>query len=250
MKKNSLTKKIILFDELPSTNSKAKELARNGGEEGTVIIAKVQKKGRGRFEREWESPEGGLYLSVILRPEMSPDKATLLPLVASLAVFDAIKSYGLSAKIKWPNDIRVNRKKIAGILLESEAVRNRLEYAVLGVGINLNTDINSFSRELKDDVTSLAQELDIVVDYQQFLEKLLSAIETRYSTFSNGDFNTILGEWKRHSDTIGRKVKIITSTDEIIGKAYDVDQSGFLIIATDSDEHKIITSGDCIYFDE
>ena len=250
MKDDTFTKKIIVFDALPSTNSKAKELARNGGEEGTIVISKVQKKGRGRFDRYWESPEGGLYLSVILRPKTPSDKTTLLPLVASLAVFDTIKSYGLNTKIKWPNDVRVNRKKIAGILLESEADGNKLEYAVLGIGINLNTDINKFSRELRENVTSLSQELDTVVDYQQFLEKLLSALAAHYSVFSNGDFDTIIEKWKQHSDTLGKKVKIATSTDEIIGKACDVDQSGFLAVVTDSGEHKKITSGDCIYFDE
>ena len=104
-------KKIIVFDEIPSTNSEAKKLARKGEEEGTVIITQIQKKGRGRFDRLWESPEGGLYLSIILRPDCSPNKATLLPLIAALAVSKTINSYDFSAKIKWPNDVRVNEKK-------------------------------------------------------------------------------------------------------------------------------------------
>lgn len=250
MEKNIFTKKIIFFEGISSTNSKAKQLAINGVDEGAVMVAKMQKKGRGRFDRLWESPEGGLYLSTILRPKIPSDKTTLLPLVASLAVNDTIKSYELSPKIKWPNDIRVNKKKIAGILLESEIKDNRIEYVVLGIGINMNLDINHFSKELRSSATSLLIELKEAVDNQQFLKNLLSNLNDRYKQYSNEDFDKIINEWKQNSDTIGKKVKINTSTEEIIGIAYDVDQSGYLIIATESKNFKKITSGDCIYVNE
>ena len=247
----NLVKKFIVFDEVSSTNIKAKELAQNDEEEGTIVIARIQKKGRGRFDRLWESPDGGLYLSIILRPNCSPDKATLLPLIASLVVCKTINShYHLSAKIKWPNDVRVNGKKVAGILLESEVDGNQLHYVVLGIGVNLNIDVSLFPKELKNNATSILHELNATVDYHKFLEHLLCTLDNYYSMFLNGNFDTILREWRYYSDTLGRKVRIVTSSDELTGKVYDVDQSGFLIVITDSGEHKKITSGDCIYLDE
>jgi len=243
-------KKFYVFDELSSTNIKAKELAQDGEAEGTVVIAQMQKSGRGRFDRRWESPDGGLYLSIILKPNVSPDKITLLPLVAALAVSTTISNYGLSSTIKWPNDVRVHKKKIAGILLESDVNENQLHYVILGIGVNLNIDVNLFPSELKDTTTSLLHELHTVVDYHKFLENLLLSFDTYYAMFLNEEFESIISKWKMLSDTLDRRVKIVTSSDEIIGKAYDVDRSGFLLVITDSGEHKKIMSGDCLYFGE
>lgn len=243
-------KRFVVFDKLSSTNTKAKELARNGEEEGTVVIARMQQKGRGRFDRVWESPYGGLYLSIILKPDVSPDKTTLLPLVAALSVSTTIHNFGLSATIKWPNDVRVNKKKVAGILLESDIHKNQLRYVILGVGVNLNIDVNLFSGGLKNVTTSLSQELHFVVDYHKFLENLLLTLDTYYSMFLNCEFDRIISEWKVQSDTLNKRVRIVTSSDDVIGEAYDVDQSGFLLVITDSGDYKKVMSGDCIYFDE
>ena len=244
-----LVKKVIVFDEIPSTNSEAKELAQKGEEEGTVVITKVQKNGRGRFDRLWESPEGGLYLSIILRPDYPPNKTTVLPLVSSLAVSKTINSYNLSSKIKWPNDIRVNGKKIAGILLESEVDENRLEYVILGIGVNLNTDTNLFSEEIRFFSTSLSEEIRTSVDYHDFMKKLLFNLDIYYKLFLNKKYDNIIKEWKNQSDTIGKRVRITTSSKQILGVASDIDQSGFLIVTVNSGKHKKITSGDCIYIE-
>jgi len=249
MKDNDFVKKAIMFDEVSSTNSKARELALKGEDEGTIVVAKKQNKGRGRFDRVWFSPEGGLYLSVILRPNIPPDKTTLFPLIAALAVSKTINYFGLSSKIKWPNDVRINNRKVAGILLESETDENQLKFLVLGIGVNLNIDIEQFPKELKEISTSLSQELNKNVNYQDFLDKLTSFLAMYYKMFLNKDFDKILEEWRKLSDTIGRKVRIVTSSGEIIGKVTDVDESGFLIVITISGEHKKIMSGDCLYLD-
>ena len=243
-------KKFYVFDELPSTNAKAKELAQDCKEEGIVIISQIQKKGKGRFKRTWESPDGGLYLSIVLKPNVSPDKTTLLPLVAALAVSTTISNYGPSSTIKWPNDVRVHKKKVAGILLESDVNENQLHHVILGIGVNLNIDVTLFSSELKDTATSLLHELHAAVDYNKFLENLLLSFDKYYAMFLNDEFDCIISEWKALSDTLDRRVKIVTSSDEIIGKAYDVDRSGFLLVVTDSGVYKKIMSGDCLYFDE
>ena len=142
------------------------------------------------------------------------------------------------------------KKKVTGILLESDVYKNRLRYMILGIGVNLNIDVNLFSKELKDTATSLVHELHTVVDYHKFLKNLLTTFDTYYAMFLNGKFDRIIGEWKAQSDTLDRRVRIVTPSEDIVGKAYDVDRSGFLLVITDSGEHKKIMSGDCLYFDE
>lgn len=245
-----LVKNIFVFDELSSTNIKAKELARHGEQEGTIVISRTQTKGRGRFDRKWESPEGGLYFSVILRPQVKSDKTTLLSLVAALSVCETIIALNrLSAAIKWPNDVRINGKKVAGILLESEADGNKIDFVILGIGVNLNTDVTQLSPELKSTSTSIAHEFNQSVDYYEFLKHLFLTLDKHYSIFLNQDINSILSEWKKHSDTLGRNVRVVTPSDETVGKAFDIDESGFLIIETDLGVHKKITSGDCFYIE-
>ena len=245
--KIELVRNFAIFDSVSSTNNKARELVRNGEKDGTIIISRIQTEGRGRFDRIWESPDGGLYISLILQPDVLSDKITLLPLLASLAVYDSIDNYDVSIKIKWPNDVNINGKKISGILLESEANECKKEYLVLGIGINLNSKITDFSKELRGNVTSLSNELKTQVNFYEFLELLILSINKYYTLFLEGNFNTILEEWKKKSDTIGRKVKIRSHSEEIMGEVFDIDQSGFLLLLTESGRIKKITSGDCIY---
>jgi BirA family biotin operon repressor/biotin-[acetyl-CoA-carboxylase] ligase len=247
--KSPIVKKIYIYDELPSTNIKAKEFAKKGEREGTIILAFTQKSGRGRFQRVWESPKGGLYFSIILQPPIAIEKITLLPLVASLSVSSTLRSYSLSTSIKWPNDVRVNKKKIAGILFESEIFNDELSYVILGIGVNLNIGINQFSKEIKNQTTSVQNEIQ-AVDFHSFFINLLLQLDKYYSMFCNEEFDIIIDNWKEHTDTIHKKVKIITPTDEINGIAYNVDNCGLLLVVTDSGENKKIISGDCLYFNE
>ena len=243
-------KKILVFDEISSTNLKAQELARQGETEGTLVLARQQTRGRGRFNRIWESPPGGLYLSLILRPSMPPEKTTLLPLIAALAVAETITSYQLQVAIKWPNDVRINKKKTAGILLESETNGSRIDFLILGVGINLNTKNRHFPQELRKNITSLAQELGTTIEPERFLKELIIRLDQQITRFYQGKTKEILADWKHRSDTLGKQVKILTSQGEITGKAVDVDPSGFLIVASDKGERNVITAGDCLYLDE
>jgi BirA family biotin operon repressor/biotin-[acetyl-CoA-carboxylase] ligase len=141
----------------------------------------------------------------------------------------------------------INGKKVAGILLEVELDDNKIDFVVMGIGINLNTDLNLLPSELRHNSTSIFNELNQTVDYCAFLKHLFLRLDEDYSKFINQDINSILSEWKKHSNTIGKNVRISTSSEEIIGKASDIDESGFLIITTDSGEQKKIKSGDCFY---
>ena len=245
-----VVKKSFVFDKIRSTNTKAKELAKAGAEEGTVVISKTQSQGRGRFERNWESPEGGVYLSVILRPNESFEKLPLLSFVAALAVTKTIRSYGLPATIKWPNDIQVNGRKIAGILLESEGDGRSITYVIVGVGINLSVDLMKFSAPIQTKSTSVLNELHQKVDYYESLKTFFLSFQHYYELMKAQRYATIIDEWKARSDTLGKRVRIQTMTETIQGIAYDVDQSGFLLLRTEHGEIKKILSGDCLYFDD
>jgi BirA family biotin operon repressor/biotin-[acetyl-CoA-carboxylase] ligase len=245
-----VVKNLLVFDELDSTNSTAKELALAGAEEGTVVLARTQNQGRGRFDRIWQSPEGGIYLSFILRPKVSAEKTSLLPFVAALALTKTIDSYGLHATIKWPNDVRVNGKKIAGILLESEVIGHSSNYVVVGIGMNLNIDITHFSTDIQPKSTSMNHELGNPVDYHEFLRIFFIQFGSFYKLFVEQQYDRIIDEWKTYTDTLGKTIRVETSTETLQGIASDIDQSGFLLLRTEQGEIKKIMSGDCLYFDE
>jgi BirA family biotin operon repressor/biotin-[acetyl-CoA-carboxylase] ligase len=247
--KNELVNEIVAFEKIDSTNFKAKELAEKGYCEGTVVLSLEQTQGRGRFDRNWESPLGGLYFSIILRPNIKPKQATILPLLGALTVCKTItESTDLDVKIKWPNDVLINSKKSTGILLESDFKDDSINYVILGIGINLNIEISQLSKDLKASSTSISNEIGIKLDYFDFFRKILSNLEKYYKLFWDGKTDLILKEWKKNSDTIGKKVTIDTSSEKITGVAKDIDESGFLIVKTDEGKLKKITSGDCLYF--
>jgi BirA family biotin operon repressor/biotin-[acetyl-CoA-carboxylase] ligase len=241
-------KKILFFNTLPSTNRTAKELALQNEPSGTIIITTTQTKGRGRFDRKWISPTGGIYLSILLRPTCSVEQNTLLPLLSALVVATTMRQYNVPASIKWPNDVHVHGKKIAGILLESEAQADKLKFVILGVGINLNTDMKQLPKGLQTTSTSMAHHLGKVLDMQTFVGKMLSIFDMYYSYFLKGNSRRIIQEWRKLSDTLGRIVRVKTITrNEIIGRAIDVTEKGYLILAPESGENMVISSGDCFY---
>ncbi len=238
-------KKLVFFPIISSTNQKAKELAYAGQPEGTIVVAEQQSKGRGRFNRAWESPKGGLYFSFILQPQVSVDKASLLPLVTALAVAKTMSKYGVSVQIKWPNDIHSHGKKIAGILLESEIQKDVLRFVIIGVGINVNT--KTFSSELTEKATSVLREIRRPVVLVSVLQDFLREFDRYYHFFLDGVYTHICDEWKENSDTLGKQVCVSHGALEITGTAVDIDEGGFLIVRTDQGEIKKISSGDCFY---
>jgi BirA family transcriptional regulator, biotin operon repressor / biotin---[acetyl-CoA-carboxylase] ligase len=243
-------KKILVFDSVESTNRTAKTLAANGEKEGTVVVANTQTHGRGRFDRIWQSPKGGLYLSLILRPTLPAENIPLLPLVTAVALATTIESYGLHTTIKWPNDVQVNGKKIAGILLESEGKEHSVDFVVVGIGVNLNTRLTKLSADIQKHSTSLRDELSKEVEYHEFLETFFTQFDTTYNQFKGKHFEFIIQEWKHHSDTLGRTIRVQTATGLVQGTAQDIDASGFLLLRTTTGKVKKIMSGDCFYFDE
>ncbi|HUL38613.1 MAG TPA: biotin--[acetyl-CoA-carboxylase] ligase [Thermodesulfobacteriota bacterium] len=234
---------------LDSTNSKAYQLALNGAEEGEVVIAESQEKGRGRLGRQWFSPPFlNLYLSVILRPKIPPHQASLITLMAAVATADAIEKFsGLPPLIKWPNDILLRDRKVAGLLNEIHSEMDRIHFVILGIGVNLNMDGKTFSKEIRAVATSLRIEMGRTVSRKAFLQFLLLELERWYSIFLKEGSNAILKAWRDRAQIKGRRVKITSFSETLAGVAVDVDSDGALILETEDGKRKRVVAGDIQY---
>lgn len=244
LKTNIMGKEIKYFKETESTNIIAREIA-SSVEEGTVVIAESQTQGRGRLGRKWLSPEGGVWLSIILKPRIQPLYAPRITLLAGVAVTKTIRSYGLPARIKWPNDVLIDGKKVCGILTEIEAEIDLIDYCVIGIGVDANVDTESFPEEFRDSSTSLKKELGHEINRVEFVQKLLEEFESLYLEFQKDGFSSILEEWRDMSTTIGEWVKITTQTRTIYGEAIGVDNEGALIVETSEGKLERVVAGNC-----
>ena len=229
------------FQEISSTNELAKEVARNS-ENGTVILAMVQTEGRGRLSRPWASPPGGIWMSLILKPKMPLSQIHQINMAVSVAVSKSIQNlYGLDAGIKWPNDILINERKVCGILMEVSAQVDRLDYAVVGLGINANVDVSVFPEEWKS--ISIGHQLGRVVCRAELIRKILLELEAAYERMNSTE---IYEEWRRRSITLGRHVRITSITGDLIGVAEELLKDGTLCLKT-KEGRKHVLAGDCIH---
>lgn len=231
------------FVSLPSTNDLAKDFARRGYPEGSVLLAETQTAGRGRLGRVWESPLGkGIYLSIILRPPLPPTELPKLTLTAAVAVVEALKKITpLKIGIKWPNDILLDGKKLGGILTEMETESDRMSYVILGVGLNINTAI--FPDYLQMQATSLAG-TGRTYSRLAIVRAFLSAMDELYGNFLNQKFPEILDLWRRAAVTLGKPVKVKLGGREISGLAVDVAPDGALLVEKPGGEVQRIISGE------
>jgi BirA family biotin operon repressor/biotin-[acetyl-CoA-carboxylase] ligase len=237
------------FHSMDSTNSTAYQLALQGAEEGEIVVAESQKKGRGRLGRKWFSPPlSNLYLSVILRPEIPPQQASLITLMAAVATAGAIHKFsGLQPMIKWPNDILLRNRKVAGLLNEIHSEMDRIHFVILGIGVNLNMDEKMFSKEIRSLATSLKREMGQSISRKAFLQTLLEELEMWYETFLKKGASPILKAWRDKAQIQGRPVKVTSFGEVLSGTAIDVDNDGALILETKAGERKRVVAGDVEY---
>ena len=239
-----LEERIHYFSEIGSTMDAARELARKGAKEGTIVIAEVQAHGRGRLSREWFSPKGGIYFTMILRPRINPVYAPRVNLMISIAVAATIKKlFGIKAGLKWPNDVLIEGRKVCGILAEMNAEMDVVNFVNVGIGINANTSIPKF----EETATSLKEALGREISRKGFLSVLLGEIEQWQPRLMKDD---LLEEWKKFSMTLNREVKVIAPGEEIVGRAIDLDTTGALIIKQSNGSMKKAIAGDCIHLRE
>ncbi len=227
------------FDNISSTNDKAREFAGKG-QYNLVITAKKQGKGRGRFGREWSSGHGGLYMTILLKEE-SIDKVKYLTFIASMAVAKSILDFcSLKAKVKWPNDVLVNGKKVCGIL--TETVFGKENYAMVGAGVNVNNE--NFPVSIKNKATSLKLETGKTYNLEKFSQKVINHFSSLYSYYTNNSYGKIIGLWKKYSHTLGKRVRAETLHGAFVGEAIGVDEDCSLILKLDNGDIKKITEAD------
>ena len=248
--KNSLSTKILgsdikYFTTTDSTNNQAKKLALDGAVDGTIVISEEQNGGRGRLSRSFFCPKyKGIWFSVILRPDFLPQEAPKCTLLAAVAVTKAIYDVtGVKVGIKWPNDILYNGKKLVGILTEMSAEMERINYIVLGIGIDVNISVEETPEDIQDIMTSLSQITGKKVSRLELLNKLLYHLEQLYIMAQKQSFAPILDEWRKYSITLNQEIKVISGNDVTYGEAVDIDDDGALLVKING-QIKRVLAGD------
>lgn len=239
-----LGKDLRCYSEVESTNETARSIAP-AAKNGTAILAETQAKGRGRLSRSWASPAGGVWMTLILKPEIPLAEAHRINMAVSVALAKAIRSlYGLNARIKWPNDLLIGDRKVCGILMEVSAEVDRLDYALVGIGINANVDVSGFSPEWR--ATSLSKELGREISRPELVQRLLQEIEEACDKMNSRE---VYEEWRGLSLTLGRHVCIASASGDVVGEAADLVENGALLLKT-KDGIKRVLAGDCIHLRE
>lgn len=226
---------IAYYDSVDSTNERARELA-DAGEENVVVLTDRQTDAKGRLDRAWESPSGGIWLSILTRPDLPATQAPIVTMATAVATARAVESTGIDAKIKWPNDVLVDGQKVAGILTEMEGEADRISWLVVGVGLNANVEETDLPENAN--ATSL-QAHEEPIDRRACTQALLEGVHELLQTPQE-----VLPAWRKRSSTLDRRVRVDTPQGEITGTATDVVFPGALIVETETGTERV-TVGDC-----
>ena len=238
-------KEILCFRKVFSTNSIAKFLANHSADEGTVLISEIQTKARGRSGKKWEAPDGGVWMSLILRPNVPTARIGLITLATGVAIAKSIRSLGVDARIKWPNDVLIHGKKISGVLTEVNATFNEIDWIVVGIGIDSNLKLEDFSEDIRIGTTTLTEELPTKVDENELIAIFLNEFEKVYELYKDGEIETILKDWRDLADTIGKYVNITQTGGKITqGYVVGINHEGSLIIERQDGTLEKIISGE------
>lgn len=244
-------KQMRYLESTQSTIQVGKQLCAEGDCEkmhGLVIIAEEQSEGVGRMGRTWVSPTGGIWVTIVLKPAIPIDHIFMLTMAGSIAVVRAIrKEFDLGALIKWPNDIFIGNKKVAGLLLELSAEADVVHYCLLSIGIDVNIPVKKFSMDIRDQVTSICAEVGHEVDRASFLARILKEFESHYLLIEGGEYDAIIREYKSLSCTLENRVQIRTLKKSFEGEAIDIDDSGALIIRKENGKLEKVIAGDCFH---
>jgi BirA family transcriptional regulator, biotin operon repressor / biotin---[acetyl-CoA-carboxylase] ligase len=242
---HDLGRTLHTFESVDSTNAVAFRLAVEGAEHGDLVVAEEQSHGRGRRGRSWSSPGHlNLYCSFVLRPELPPQRAPELTLLAAVAVAESLRASGVPADIKWPNDLLVRGLKVAGILTELSADPDRIHFVVLGIGINLNARREDFPPELAESATSVLEVTGGRVLRAAFAAELAKRLEDWLDLHASEGFRPVRERWRTLSATLGQEVLVTSERREIRGVAVDVDEDGALRVRTADGSEERVLAGD------
>ena len=244
----TIGKELYLFKEVMSTNTVAKFLSENDVNNGTVILSEKQSGAKGRLGKSWESPLGGIWLSLVVKPNVDHSKIPMITLATGVAVVKTLERIGIeNAEIKWPNDVMINDKKVCGILTEAITKFNSIESVIIGVGIDANFNVNVLSEELQEGTTTLDIELGHRVNENEIIRFFLEEFERIGILFEEGGFERILKEWRKYSYSIGKIVEV----REPFSKSYDgyvlgISREGALVVEKIDGTLEKVISGECI----
>jgi len=250
LKTEVIGKRIYYFEEIDSTQNFAQQIASDKKENGTIIIAEKQTTGRGRLNRKWTSPKGGMWFSLIIHPKFDVSSSTLIPILSAVALSKSIKTVlGIKTEVKWPNDITMNGKKVAGMLVDASFQANNIDYLILGIGINFDIDAEKLEKRLSKTpnfygVNSLRKK-DDKTPPKVLLKEFLLQFEKNLSQLDNGEKSKIVKEWTRRAIGIGKKMTINTSNGKISGISQGIDNDGALKIKTKRETKRIFV-GDVV----
>jgi BirA family biotin operon repressor/biotin-[acetyl-CoA-carboxylase] ligase len=229
-------KSIFCYESVGSTNDVAHRFAKDGARSGTVILAEFQTAGRGRNLKKWVAQKGeNVVASIILRPTVSFEHLTYLPLLAALSVAQTIEdAVGERAEIKWPNDVLIRRKKVAGVLVETSAQAGAVDYVVLGIGLNVNQA--EFPDDLAEHATSLFLETSLAYDQTTLFVNLMKFLDANYARLKSGNTESILNMWRAHCEMFGKHITFYQGDSKREGVALDIDERGFLKVKIEEKE--------------
>ncbi|MFP4392140.1 MAG: biotin--[acetyl-CoA-carboxylase] ligase [Desulfohalobiaceae bacterium] len=240
-----LGKEIICRRELDSTQTLARSLAQKGASQGLLVLAERQRTGRGRLDRSWSSPAGNIYLSCLLRPGIELFRTPQIPLLAGVAVARALNRHlGLNCRLKWPNDLLYLGQKLGGILAEVSAEADRIQYLILGLGLNVNARIQDLDPQVREIATSLSLSLDQHIPRLPLLQQILLSLEEEYNEFLSQGFGKIRQQWLQMNCTLGREVAFCRDRSKISGLALDLDDTGGLQVKLASGQVTTLQAGD------
>lgn len=244
LKTKLIGKRVYYFEEIDSTQNFAQNIAADKKENGTIIIAEKQTSGRGRLDRKWTSPKGGIWFSLIIHPKFDVSSSTLIPILSAVALSKSIKSVlDIETEVKWPNDITMNGKKVAGVLVDASFQTNSIDYLILGIGINFDIDAKKLEKRLTKTpnfygIDSLRGK-ENKTPPKTLLKEFLLQFEKNLFQLDKGEKSKIIKEWTKRAAGIGKKITINTSNGKISGISQGIDNDGALKIKTRNETKKI-----------
>ena len=244
LKTQLIGKRVYYFEEIDSTQNFAQNIAADKKENGTIIIAEKQTSGRGRLDRKWTSPKGGIWFSLIIHPKFDVSSSTLIPILSAVALSKSIKSVlDIETEVKWPNDITMNGKKVAGVLVDASFQTNSIDYLILGIGINFDIDTKKLEKRLTKTPNFYGIDLlrgkEDKTPPKKLLKEFLLQFEKNLFQLDKGEKSKIIKEWTKRAAGIGKKITINTSNGKISGISQGIDNDGALKIKTRNEIKKI-----------
>jgi BirA family biotin operon repressor/biotin-[acetyl-CoA-carboxylase] ligase len=247
---SNLCSRIIKYPEIGSTNSLARKLIEEKAQLGFAIAAETQTAGYGQRGSYWESPLGGLWSSLGIRPNMEPHLLGIVPILSAVGIVKAIEKYNVKTTLKWPNDILIRNtfKKLGGVLVEGKVTQSSLNYLIIGIGLNINTTLEQYSKPLRSEIATLYEELNTEIDLDNLLKEIIQHIEESFEKLRSNGVRAILEAWKQNDNILGMDIVVQDSNREYYGKAVDISPYGQLILETSELNRIKISNGRIIRF--